>query len=75
MVRHPNPSELFYAVWASASGDLYAASRGADSAFSIFSSHDHGATWNTASIGDSIALLTGVVGVGASNVYAVGATR
>jgi hypothetical protein len=75
MVRHPVPSELFLSVWASAAGDVYAASEGDGYAFSVASSHDHGATWTVASVGDSVAPVTGVVGVGASKVYAVGSTR
>jgi hypothetical protein len=74
-IRHPDPSELFLSVWASAAGDVYAASEGDAYAFSVASSHDHGATWTVASVGDSVAPVTGVVGVGSSKVYAVGSTR
>ena len=74
-IRHPDPSELFLSVWASAAGDVYAASEGDGYAFSVASSHDHGATWTVASVGDSVAPVTGVVGVGSSKVYAVGSTR
>jgi hypothetical protein len=74
-LRRPNPSELFLAVWASAAGDVYAASEGESYVFSVVSSHDHGETWQVSSVGDSIAPLTGVVGIGTSNIYAVGSTR
>ena len=74
-IRRPNPSELFLAVWASAAGDVYAASEGEYDVFSVVSSHDHGETWQVSSVGDSIAPLTGVVGIGPSNIYAVGSTR
>ena len=75
MIRRPSPSELFLAVWASAAGDVYAASEGENYVFSVVSSHDHGVTWQVSSVGDSVAPLTGVVGIGSANVYAVGSTR
>ena len=71
MVRHPD-DDLFVAVWVNELGDIYTIAQSAP--YSVFSSHDAGATWGRAFVDDSRAAIISIVGVGPSGVYAAGCT-